>query len=77
MGAAMAGMALPVVRAVTSGGAEAVVKLFRRMERTLRTVMLLTGSRTVADLRRGVVWMEPAFEATVESFLKSTRDEPR
>jgi isopentenyl-diphosphate delta-isomerase len=77
MGAAMAGLALPVVRAVASGGAEAVVKLFRRLERALRTAMLLTGSRTVADLRRGTVWLEPPFEAVVESFLKSTREDPR
>jgi isopentenyl-diphosphate delta-isomerase len=77
MGAAMAGLALPVVRAVTSGGAESVVKLFRRMQRTLRTVMLLTGSRTIADLRRGTVWTEPGFDAAVESLLKSTRDDPR
>ncbi len=73
MGAAMAGMALPVVRAVVSGGAEAVVKLFRRMERSLRTVMLLTGSRTLSDLRRGTVWTEPPFDALVESFLKACR----
>ena len=53
MGAALAGMALPVIRAVVSGGAEAVVKLYRRLEMTLRIVMLMTGSRTTADLRRG------------------------
>ena len=77
MGAAMAGLALPVVRAVSDGGAASVVKLFRRMQRTLRTVMLLTGSRTLADLRRGTVWLEPGLEASVESFLRNTREDPR
>jgi isopentenyl-diphosphate delta-isomerase len=77
MGAVMAGMALPVARAVASGGAEAVVKLFRRMERTLRTAMLLTGSRTLSDLRGGTVWWEPSLQASVESFLKTAHEDPR
>jgi len=74
MGAVLAGMALPMVRAASSGGTEAVVRLVRRMERTLRTVMLLTGSRTVSDLRRGTVWLEPGLEASVESFLRTSQD---
>jgi isopentenyl-diphosphate delta-isomerase len=77
MGAVLAGMALPVARAAASGGTEAVVKLVRRMERTLRMVMLLTGSRTISDLRRGTVWLEPGLEASVESFLRTAREDPR
>jgi len=77
MGAVLAGMALPMVRAAASAGTEGVVKLLKRMERTLRTVMLLTGSRTIGDLRRGTVWLEPGLEASVESFLRATRDEAR
>ena len=77
MGAALAGMALPAIRAVTAGGTEAVVKMFRRLEKTLRTVMLLTGSRTTADLRRGTVWLEPAFAASVESFERAAREDAR
>jgi isopentenyl-diphosphate Delta-isomerase len=77
MGAVLAGMALPVVRAAASGGTDDVVKLLRRMERTLRAVMLLTGSRTIADLRRGIVWLEPGLEASVESFLRTAREDPR
>jgi isopentenyl-diphosphate Delta-isomerase len=68
MGAELAGLALPVIRAVVSGGNSAVVGLFRAMERTLRTVMLLTGSRRVSDLRRGTIWREPGFAAAVESY---------
>jgi isopentenyl-diphosphate delta-isomerase type 2 len=77
MGAALAGMALPAIRAVTSGGTEGVLKLYRRMEKTLRAVMLLTGSRTTADLRRGTVWLEPSFTASVESFERAAREDPR
>jgi isopentenyl-diphosphate delta-isomerase len=71
MGAELAGLALPVIRAVVSGGDEAVVRLFRAMERTLRTVMLLTGSRSVSDLRRGTIWREPGFAAAVDSYAKA------
>ena len=72
MGAVLAGMALPVIRAVAGGGAEAVVRLYRRMEKTLRIVMLMTGSRTTSDLRRGTVWLDPGLAASVESFLRAS-----
>ena len=72
MGAALAGMALPVIRAVTGGGAAAVVKLFRRMEKTLRIVMMMSGSRTISELRRGTVWLDPGLAASVESFLRAS-----
>jgi isopentenyl-diphosphate delta-isomerase type 2 len=68
MGAALTGMALPAIRAVTAEGADGVVRLYRALEKTLRTVMLLTGSRTIAELRRGTVWLQPAFVAAVDSF---------
>jgi isopentenyl-diphosphate delta-isomerase len=77
MGAALAGMALPAIRAVSAGGSDGVVKMFRLMEKTLRSVMLLTGSRTTADLRRGTVWLEPSLASTVESFEKAAREDAR
>ncbi len=77
MGAALAGMALPAIRAVTAGGANGVVELFRQQEKTLRTVMLLTGSRTLAELRRGTVWLQPALAAAVESFERAAREDAR
>ncbi|MGA2479279.1 MAG: type 2 isopentenyl-diphosphate Delta-isomerase [Spirochaetia bacterium] len=70
MGAEAAGLALPVIRAVVAGGVDAVVDLFQSMERTLRAVMMMTGSRTVADLRRGTTWREPGFAAAVDSFSR-------
>jgi isopentenyl-diphosphate Delta-isomerase len=70
MGAALVGFALPVIRAVVDGGAAAVVDYFRLMEKTVRTVMMLTGSRTIAELQRGVTWREPFFQARVDGFLR-------
>ncbi len=67
LGARLAGMALPFIREVCAGGAEAVVGLVRRLELSFRTAMLLTGSRTLEDLRRGVLWPEPAFTTAVEA----------
>ncbi|HEY9594977.1 MAG TPA: type 2 isopentenyl-diphosphate Delta-isomerase [Spirochaetia bacterium] len=69
MGAALAGFALPVIRAVVADGVAGVTRYFRALERTLRTVMPLTGSRTIAELQRGVTWREPVFQARVDAFL--------
>jgi isopentenyl-diphosphate delta-isomerase type 2 len=71
LGAELAGLALPVIRAVVGGGTEEVVRLFRGLERTLRSVMVLTGSRTLADLRRGTVWLKPGLAASVESLERT------
>ncbi len=67
LGAHLAGMALPFIREVCAGGAEAVIRLVRRLEMSFRSAMLLTGSRTLKDLRRGVLWAEPAFTSAVEA----------
>jgi isopentenyl diphosphate isomerase/L-lactate dehydrogenase-like FMN-dependent dehydrogenase len=71
MGAELAGLALPLIRAAVSGGAEQVVRLLKMLERTFRAVMVLTGSRTLADLRRGTVWLEPSLAAETESFARA------
>lgn len=52
LGATAAGMARPVLQAFERGGREAAVQFFEQTERELRTAMLLTGSRTLADLAR-------------------------
>jgi isopentenyl-diphosphate delta-isomerase len=51
LGAHAAGIARPLLAAYVSGGASAVEKLLDRVERQLRTVMLLTGSRDLDALR--------------------------
>jgi isopentenyl-diphosphate delta-isomerase len=52
LGAAAAGVARPVLRALASGGREAAIALLERMESELRAAMLLTASRDLAALRR-------------------------
>lgn len=68
LGAHAAGLALPLIREVLSGGAEAVVRYLDRLENTLRSVLVLTGSRTAAELRAGKFWLDPAFAASVAAF---------
>jgi isopentenyl diphosphate isomerase/L-lactate dehydrogenase-like FMN-dependent dehydrogenase len=71
LGAEMAGLALPAIRAAVEGGKEAVIGLYRRLEKTLRTVMILTGSRTVAELRGGTLWMQPSFTAEADALRRA------
>jgi isopentenyl-diphosphate delta-isomerase len=68
LGAHAAGLALPLIRRVVAGGAEAVVCYLDRLENSLRTVLILTGSSTPADLRAGKFWLDPAFAGSVAAF---------
>ena len=68
LGARLAGLALPFIRDVVSGGAEAVVARIRRLETVFRAAMVLTGSQTLEELRTGKIWLEPAFAAEVAAF---------
>jgi isopentenyl-diphosphate delta-isomerase len=68
LGARLAGLALPFIRDVVSGGAEAVVRRIEELETVFRAVMVLTGSRTLDDLRAGKTWLEPGFAAEVKAF---------
>jgi isopentenyl-diphosphate delta-isomerase len=52
LGASAAGVARPLLRALTSGGRAAAVDLLEAMETELRAAMLLTASRDLAALRR-------------------------
>lgn len=51
LGASAGGIARPVLQALDSGGRAGAVDFLKRAEREVRTAMLLTGSRTLADLR--------------------------
>jgi isopentenyl-diphosphate delta-isomerase len=51
LGASAAGIARPVLRALSSGGRDAALALLDGIETELRAVMLLTGSRNLAALR--------------------------
>jgi isopentenyl-diphosphate delta-isomerase len=52
LGASAAGIARPVLRALSSGGRPAAIAFLDAVEAELRSAMLLTGSRDVAALRR-------------------------
>ncbi len=56
MGAAAAGTALPLIRAVHKNGREEVQKLIQGYRRTLISAMALTGSKTLDAFRKGKVW---------------------
>jgi isopentenyl-diphosphate delta-isomerase len=52
LGAEAAGLALPFLRAFAEGGSERVLEAAQRLTEGVRALMLLTGARRVADLRR-------------------------
>jgi isopentenyl-diphosphate delta-isomerase len=52
LGARMGGMAAPMLRAQRAGGADGVREQIDRVVASIRTVCLLTGCRTAADLAR-------------------------
>jgi isopentenyl-diphosphate delta-isomerase len=52
LGARLCGAALPVYRAYRAGGVDAAVDLVNELIDGLKAAMLLTGSRTLADLPR-------------------------
>lgn len=68
LGAHAAGLALPLIRLAVSGGAEAALAYLDRLENTLRSVLILTGSRTPVQLRSGKFWLEPSFAGSVAAF---------
>lgn len=52
LGARAGGMAAPMLRAQRAGGVEGIATMIDRVVRAIRSVCLLTGSRTPADLAR-------------------------
>jgi isopentenyl-diphosphate delta-isomerase type 2 len=73
LGAHSAGLALPLIRQVVAGGADAVAAYLDRLENTLRSVMILTGSKTAAELRTGRIWLDPGFAGAVSAFQAADR----
>ncbi len=60
LGATAGGLAAPVLKAHRAGGYDGAVAFLRRVVLTVRSIMLLTGSRTVADLQRAPRVLGPA-----------------
>ena len=71
LGAHAGGFALPVVRAAKEGGSEAVVALLSGYARALKTVMILTSSRTLADLRKAPLDLSREFEFRLKRLKKA------
>jgi isopentenyl-diphosphate Delta-isomerase len=60
LGADIAGMALPIFHAHQRGGLSEVRRTFTSVKTALTNAMLLTGSRTVAELRKRPIVMSDA-----------------
>jgi isopentenyl-diphosphate delta-isomerase len=59
LGATLAGIARPVLKALRAGGPTGAIAFLDSVERELRTAMLLTGSRDVAALRKAPRVLSP------------------
>jgi isopentenyl-diphosphate Delta-isomerase len=62
LGAELCGFALPVFRAYRSGGVERASSFIEQTLEGLRVTMVLTGCRTIADLRRRPVVLGPRLD---------------
>jgi len=67
LGAYMGGMALPFIREFKSSNMDGVIQYISKIEKTLRAVMLLTGSHDVHQLRQARFWRNPEFEQSVKA----------
>ena len=52
LGAAAGGLAAPLLKAHRAGGYDGAFAFLQRLIHTVRSIMLLTGSRDVAELQR-------------------------
>ncbi len=70
LGACMAGMALPFIRAVTADGVDGVLALVEQIRTVLRSAMLLSGAATIADLQRTPLMQSAPFRGSVAELLR-------
>jgi isopentenyl-diphosphate delta-isomerase len=70
LGAHAGGFALPVVRAAKEGGAPAVEALLDGYVRALKTTMMLTSCRTLADLRKVPLDTSREFDSRLKKLSK-------
>jgi isopentenyl-diphosphate delta-isomerase type 2 len=73
LGAELAGLALPFIRAVVRGGVDGVLEVTEQLRMTLESVMVMTGSRTLEDLRRVQVLRTPGFNEQVRLLEEATK----
>ncbi len=67
LGADMAALALPVVKAYAEGGAKAIEKLLETVIYELKAAMFLSGSPNLAALRMAPLIVSPALERRLHS----------
>jgi len=60
LGASAGGLAAPILKAHRAGGYDGALTFLRRLIHTVRSIMLLTGSRTIGDLQRAPRILGPA-----------------
>lgn len=70
LGAALAGLALPFVRAEARAGLEGILAQIDHLTRSLETTMLLTGSQTIADLRSAGLILSDHFVSQVRQYKR-------
>lgn len=73
LGAELCGMALPVLRAYRSGGAEQAEAFLQECENALKTAMLLTGSASLAELRQQPLFIGPRLQAWLHTLTRGER----
>lgn len=73
LGARVGAMALPMIRAVQSGGSDAVAARIDHFHQVLRNVMLLTGCRSVEELADGRIYFDPIFKELQSQFRATQR----
>jgi isopentenyl-diphosphate delta-isomerase type 2 len=71
MGADLAALALPFIRAVIDEGADGAIRVVRHIEKTLRAAMVLTTAQRISDLRRVPLWQTPGFREQVSEFTRA------
>jgi isopentenyl-diphosphate delta-isomerase len=77
LGASLAGVALPVYQAYRMHGIDGAREYVANLVAGLRTAMLLTGSRRLADLRRGKAIVGPALAPWLPDKASGTRRKVR
>ncbi len=68
LGADMAGVALKFIRSAARKGIEGVIDYYQGLEKTLKTVMLLTGSPDLAALRQAPRYYDPWFAQQLQLY---------
>jgi len=72
LGAKLAGMALPLVRAEVDGGVDAVVSAVEHMVKVIRAVMTLRSSSTVAELRSAPLYFSAGLQAEAKALAEAS-----